>query len=65
MIQSQEKPGQLKNEKSFCKRDGVGKKEKRSYVPNTFSTSLRNPLPNFFVQIPLEFFPFLGYIWYL
>lgn len=59
MIQSQEKPGQLKNKKVFA-REGVGKKKIRSYLPNIFSTSLRNHLPNFFIQISLAFSPFIG-----
>lgn len=59
MIQSQEKPGQLKNKKSFSG-EGVGEKEKRSYLPNIFRTSLRNDLPKFFIKILLAFFPFIG-----
>lgn len=43
-----------KKEKGFA-REGLGEKEKRSYLPNTFSTSLRNHLPTFFIQISLAF----------
>lgn len=62
MIQSQEKPGQLKNEKGSLKRWGgraKKKKEKRSYILDIFSTCLRNLLQNFFIQILLPFFPFI------
>lgn len=58
MIQSQEKPGQLKNKKSFCKREG-GKKGKKlctKYLQYFF----RNHLPNYFIQIPLAFSPLIG-----
>lgn len=59
MIQSQEKPGQLKNNKAFAK-EGVGKKEK-SYLPNkNLQYFLEKSFTNFFMQIPLAFSPFIG-----